>query len=335
MHHTFKKFFIVLFIFTIAACNREPRVTIGLLMDDFTTERWAKDRDIFVRRANELDAKVIVKIAHGDQDKQILQAKQLIDTGVNILVVVPCDFEKSAPIVDIAHNASIKVIAYDRLIRNANLDFYISFDNTEVGRLQAEYITKAKPVGKYALIGGSTKDNNAYLVQLGQMEILQPLVVKGDILIACNQFVDEWTKEEGYKKTKECLDEHPDIDAIIAGNDVLASGALEAINEYKLPQKVLVAGQDADLAACKRILIGQQSMTVYKPIEKLAIPAAEMALRLSTNKPTPDFCSSIHNGYKWVPSMLLTPIAVNVETIKMTVVADGYQEEKSIYDSSN
>lgn len=334
MRHSYKKLFLILFVLSLVACNKEPDITIGLLMDDFTTERWEKDREIFIRRANELNAKVFVKIAHGDQDKQILQAKQLIDTGVNILVVVPCDYEKSAPIVDIAHNANIKVMAYDRLIRNADLDFYISFDNTEVGRLQAEYITKVKPVGKYALIGGSTKDNNAYMIQLGQMEILQPLVMKGDIIIACNMLADKWTLEEGYKKTKECMDVHPDIDAIIAGNDVLATGALQAIDEYDLPQKILVAGQDADLNACKRILLGQQSMTVYKPIEKLAIPAAEMALRLTKNQPAPDFCSSIHNGYKWVPCMLLTPIAVNAETIKMTVVADGYQEEKNIYDTN-
>jgi D-xylose transport system substrate-binding protein len=161
---------ILCILISLGSCKKQ--VEIGFLMDNFKQERWAKDRDLFMQRAKELGAKVTLMIAEGDASKQLQQARELLQEKVDILVVVPVDQYSASNIVGMAHKYNIKVISYDRLIRNCDLDLYISFDNIEVGRLQADYLTKVCPKGKFALIGGATNDNNSSLIKLGQMNVL-------------------------------------------------------------------------------------------------------------------------------------------------------------------
>jgi D-xylose transport system substrate-binding protein len=312
-----------------AGCNK--KTTIGLLMDSYESERWQRDKDLFVAHINELGGEVIADVADGDALKQYEQAKKMLEKGIDALVIVAVDQNEAANIVALAHSCNVKVLSYDRLIRNCDLDLYISFDNVAVGSLQADYVSKVCPQGSYALLGGAVTDNNSFLLKIGQMTVLQPLVERGDIRIVFDQFANRWTEEEGYRLMKECLEKNPQINAVIAGNDILVSGAVRALHEKEPGRNICFAGQDAELSACQRIIGGEQTMTVYKPIEAIATKAADFAMQLAGGDKFTSLNLSVNNGKRMVPAVLLPAMIVNKETIKLTVVADGYLKENKIY----
>lgn len=299
-------------------------------MDSFVQERWSKDKEFFEKRVQELKGQVLIDTANGDAELQYQQAKKLLETGVNVLVVIPVDQNKADRIVTLAHRYGVPVISYDRLIRNCDLDAYVSFDNMEVGQMQADYLARVCPKGIYAIIGGPVSDHNSFMIKTGQLNVLGPLIDKGDIKVVCDEFVDRWDRNEGYRVMHECLKVHPKIDAVLVANDDLATGVVQALNEKKLAGKVWVTGQDADLLACQRILSGTQVMTVYKPIEAIATRAAEMAMNMARKESPKNLQLRINNGKYMIPALLLAPMVVNRETIKLTVVADGYLEENKI-----
>lgn len=319
----------ILMALLISGCKKET--VVGLLMDNYETERWERDRDLFTAHVNALGGKVITEAANGDAGVQYEQAGKMLEKGVDVLVIVAVDQNEAGKIVELAHGYDVKVLSYDRLIRNCDLDLYISFDNVEVGTLQAVYLTRVCPKGNYALLGGAVTDNNSFLLKIGQMNVLQPLAERGDIRIVYDQFASRWTEEEGYRLMKECLDINSDIDAVIAGNDKLVTGALRAIRENKINRTIYIGGQDAELEACQRIVGGEQTMTVYKPIEAIAAKAADFAMQLASGDRLTNLNLSVNNGRRMVPAVLLPPMIVNRETIRLTVVADGYLKENKIY----
>ncbi|MBN2273795.1 MAG: substrate-binding domain-containing protein [Bacteroidales bacterium] len=308
------------------------KTTIGLLMDNYETERWQRDKDMFIARINELGGTVVTDVANGDASLQYKQAEKMLEDGIDALVIVAVDQNEAAKIVALAHKYKVKVLSYDRLIRNCNLDLYISFDNVEVGALQAEYLTKVCPQGNYVLIGGAVTDNNSFLLKIGQMNVLQPLVERGDIRIVFDQFANRWAEEEGYRLMTECLAKKQKIDAVIAGNDNLATGVLRALQEKGVYENIYIAGQDADLIACQRIVGGTQTMTVYKPIEAIATKSADFAMQMAAGEEFKNLNLSVNNGKRMVPAVLLPAMVVNRETIRLTVVAEGYLKENKIYD---
>ncbi len=307
----------------IAGCNnRQPK--IGLLVHSFESPRWQKDQKYFVEAVKELGGMPLTKIADNNADKQFEQAKELINEGVNVLVVIPVDQSIAAKIVNFAHEKDIRVIAYDRMINNCRLDYYVSTDNVRVGEIQAEYLTKVKPKGNYALLGGPPNDNNSRMIYIGQMNVLQPFVERGEINIVYRQFADYWTTDEGYRLTKACLDSTANkIEAIICGNDAMAIGAINALKERSLAGQIAVAGQDADDANIQQIMRGNQTVTVFKRIRTMATTAAELAMHLAKDEPVDPYLSTMSNGERLVPSYLVDAVAVNEGNIEMVVVAEG------------
>jgi D-xylose transport system substrate-binding protein len=302
-------------------------VTIGFSMDTLKEERWQRDRDLLVKYAEDHGAKVLVQAANGNDALQNSQAENLLTQGVDVLIVVAHNAETAATIVDSAHRANVPVIAYDRLIRNADVDLYVSFDAVRIGELQSQYAVQHVPKGNYVLIGGAPSDNNALLLREGQMKPLKPLVEKKDITIVSDQFAKDWQAIEALKIMENALTRAANkVDAVVASNDGTAGGAIQALAEQKLTGKVLVTGQDADLAACQRIVAGTQTMTIYKPLKNEAGKAAEMAILLAHKQPVPDKTVGVNNGKKDVPSILLEPIAVDRTNLVSTVVADGYHK---------
>lgn len=321
-------FFLVILLFS--GCNTNPK--IGLLMDTVDQERWVKDRDLFVKKVNDLGGTVIVKVADSDPSKQFQQALDLFNEGIDVLVIVPVDKTVAAGIVKTAKKNRVPVISYDRLIRDCNLDFYISTDNIQIGQKQAEFLTKIKPIGKYALIDGPTSDNNSFQLYLGWMNVLQPLIDKGDIQLVTNTFADKWEPEEGYKIMKGLLDKKEQVDAVIAGNDALASGVIKALHEDNMDGKVLIAGQDADLNALRNVAFGNQTITVYKPLESMAFNAAIAAVKMAKGKdPTDNMSLTVNNGHRLVPAILLEGQVVTKQNIKMTVVSEGFVAGEDVF----
>jgi D-xylose transport system substrate-binding protein len=311
--------------------SKSGKIRIGLSMDTLKEERWQKDRDIFVKRAEELGAEVLVQAADGKDETQIKQAESLLTQGIDVLVVIPHNAEVSSTIVDAAKRQNIPVISYDRLIKNSEPDLYISFDNEKVGEMQAQYLVEKAPKGNYILIGGAQTDNNAKLFRQGQMKVLQPFIDKGDIKIVADQWARDWLADEALKHTENALTmSNNDVVAVVASNDGTAGGVIQALNTQKLNGKVLVSGQDADLAALQRIVDGSQTMTVYKPVSLLAAKAAESAVALA-KKEKIETKDKVNNGKMDVPSILLKPISVDKNNLDETVIKDGYQKREDIY----
>ncbi|MDH2925068.1 xylose-binding protein [Nicoletella semolina] len=305
-------------------------LTIGVSIDDLRLERWQKDRDIFVKKAESLGAKVFVQSANGDATTQISQIENMINKNIDVLVIIPFNGDVLSNIISEAKQEGIKVLAYDRLINNADLDFYVSFDNEKVGELQAKSIIEQKPTGNYFLMGGSPVDNNAKLFRKGQMNMLQPHIDSGKIKVVGDQWVDSWLAEKALQIMENALTANKNnIDAVVASNDATAGGAIQALSAQGLSGKVAISGQDADLAAIKRIIAGTQTMTVYKPITKLADKAAEIAVQLGKGE-TPESNAKLDNGSKDVPSYLLEPIAVTKENVDATIIKDGFHTKEAI-----
>jgi len=313
--------------------HRAPNgpVRIGVSFDSLQLERWQHDRDLFVKRARELGAEVFVQAANGNDSVQVRQAENLLTQGVDVLVIVPHNGEIAASIVDSAKRENVPVLAYDRLVRDSSVDFYISFDNVKVGELQTKYLLDRAPKGNYVLIGGSPTDNNAHMFREGQMNVLNPAIRRNNIHIVADQWAKDWLPSEALRHTENALTQaQNNVVAIVASNDSTAGGAIQALEEQGLSGKVFVSGQDADLAGCQRIVAGTQSMTVYKPIAPLASRGAEIAVQLAKHE-TVQPNGKVYNGLKDVPAILLEPIVVDKNNIVETVISDGFVRLQDVY----
>ncbi len=314
----------------VSASDSKP-IRIGFAMDTLVEERWKKDRDFFVKAAEQMGAEVVVTSANSDDAKQIEQAEQMIADGIDVLVLVPHNADATAAIVNRAHEAGVKVLSYDRLVKNADVDLYVSFDNEQVGRLQADAITSLVPEGKYVYIGGADTDNNAHMFKQGVYDILQPKIDAGKIRVVYDQWSKDWKPASAFQYMREALKaSHNRIDAVIVANDATAGGVVRALQEQGLAGKIPVAGQDGDLAAAQRIVQGTQTMTVYKPIGKLAQVTAELAIKLAKDEKI-ETDRQVNNGKIEVPSVLLPPVAVDVTNIDNTLIADGFHTKAEIY----
>lgn len=327
----------LLIVLLLTACSAtkaeetavQKQVTVGFLMDTLNEERWVKDRAYFTEEVQKQGANIQVAVAHGNDALQIEQAEKMIRSHVDILVIVPHNAQAMAAIVHQAHKANIQVISYDRIVKNADIDLYISFDNERVGQLQAEELLKSVPQGNVVYIGGASTDHNSHLLKKGAMNVLAPLIRSGDIRIQYDQWTKNWQPKEAAKGMEEALRiNHHQIDAVIAANDATAYAAMQVIKQQRMVKKIAVIGQDADGVNIQAIQQGTQLATVYKPVKKLSSVAAKTAVSMA-KKQKVDITDSIDNGKNNIPSILLEPILVTKKNIQNTVVKDGfYQEDK-------
>jgi D-xylose transport system substrate-binding protein len=296
---------------------------IGFSIDDLRVERWTRDRDFFVASAEKLGAKVFVQSADASEQRQIAQIENLISRGVDVLVIVPFNATVLNNTVKEAKKAGIKVLSYDRLILNADIDAYISFDNEKVGEMQAEGVLKLAPKGNYYLLGGSPTDNNAKMLREGQLKVLKPHIDSGAIKVVGQQWVKDWSASEAMSIVENALTANNNkIDAIVASNDGTAGGAIQALAAQKLSGKVPVSGQDADLAAIKRVIAGTQAISVYKPLKVIATEAAKLSVQLARNE-KPAYNATYDNGLKQVNTVLLKPTPLTKENVNI-LVDDGF-----------
>jgi len=306
------------------------KLKIGFSIEAMKGERWQTDLNSFEVRAKQLGAEVISGDANGDDDLQFRQVKDMIKAGIKVLVLLPRDTKKAGRMVDAAKAANVKVISYDRLVQDSDVDLYVSFDRVEIGRMQVEYLVKHAPKGNYVLIAGSPNDEGAQALHDAQMKVLQPYIDRGDIQVIADGYTKDWLPSEAYLSMLKAIESSQgNIAAVLASNDGMAAGAIQALREHKLAGKVLVSGQDADLAAIICIAQGTQAMTVYKPIINEAVRAAEEAVHLARSEKT-DAVGTISNGKVKVPAILMAPVLVTKDNIKTTVVKDGFQTLKSI-----
>ena len=302
--------------------EKSDAIQIGFSMDSFLIERWQRDRDLFVSKAQELGAEVNVQNANGEVDKQISQIEYFIEKEMDVIVIVAIDGNVLSEVVEKAKKAGIKVIAYDRLILDADVDLYISFDNRRVGELMGEYLREALgDEGTVICINGSPTDNNVSFVFSEFKKALQG----SGITIDRTGYADNWLAEIGFDFVSEYLAEGNVPDGIMCGNDDIATPVVKALSENRLAGQVYVTGQDADLVACQRIVEGTQYMTVYKPIELLAQRAAEMAVAMAKDE-VPETEDTIYDGTYEVPFEKLEPVGVTKENMDEVIIGKYHQK---------
>ncbi len=300
-------------------------IKIGISMDSLKIERWQTDMDEMQNRLRELGADVLAETADGNDDVQYEQSIKLINSGIQVLIIVPHNTDNADRIVKAAKAKHVKVLNYDRMISKSDPDLYISFDPYAVGVQQALVLTQLAPKGNYVIIEGAENDSNAQLNRVGQMYVLKPFVERGDIKIVSDTWTENWDPGIAYVNMTKAIEANPgNITAVIASNDGTAGGAIQALQEHKLDGKVLVSGQDAELASIIRIVEGTQTMTIYKPIAFMARQAAEAAVAMARGG-TVTTDRSVKSGKYDVPAILLDPVAVTKDNYKQTVIKDGFQ----------
>lgn len=306
----------------------DGKIQIGVCFDSYLIERWERDRDVFVSAAKELGAEVNVQNANGDPQEQIARIEYLIEKKMDVIVIVCIDSDGLTEVVQKAKDAGIAVIAYDRMIHDADVDLYISFDNEKVGILMGEAMIAAGLRGeKVLMLSGPTSDNNVLMVNDG----FQAVMKKNNVEIVDIMYADSWKPEYA----SDYIYEHPEVldevSGIMCGNDSLATQAIRVLAEKRKAGRIVVTGQDAELEACQRIVEGTQLMTVYKPVEKQAKVAAECAIALAEGKDVEGINASTSDGTYQIPSIILDPIAVDADNMDETIIDSGFHLRDEVY----
>ena len=258
----------------------------------------------------------------------------LLTSGVRVLILIPHDAVAMAKAVDMAHKVGVPVISYDRMVRDCEPDMAVLFDNVRVGELQARFLVDHLPTpgkGKIVRIYGAKTDNNSRQFKEGQDHILEPYIRSGDIQVVHEDWAEDWKPENAKKIVNAAITRlGHGFDAVLASNDGTAGGAIQALTEEGLAGKVMVTGQDAELAACQRIVDGTQTMSVYKPLSELATDAADAAVRMASGRPviTRDV---VNNGKIDVPTILVNVVALTRDNMLQTVVHDGFHGYDDVY----
>lgn len=299
---------------------------VGISLGTLKEERWIKDRDILMSRIKDLGGEAIVMNANNDDDDQMAQVKYLISQNIDVLILVPNDLKRAVQAVEYARSKGVKVISYDRLVVGADVDYYISFDNEQVGIEMGRYIKSKLSSGRVLVINGAKSDNNTQIIKQGYLKSLN----SSGIEIVGEYWAENWLTEFAYETTEEKLSSNARFDAILAGNDALAGAAIRALSEYKLAGDIIVVGQDADLAACQRVVDGTQSMTIYKPIHQLAEVTAKVAYDLALNRAIQTE-NTLRNGRYVIPYIYISPIVVDATNMKQTIIKDGFHLQNEIY----
>lgn len=316
---------------TVPNVETKDHITIGFSIDTFVIERWRRDCDVFVNRAKELGAEVIVQNAGNDIIEQIAQIKYMIDKNVDVLVIVPKEDNAFTEVLQKAKAKNIPVISYDRLIRNADIALYLTIDSYTVGKYMAESLAEQIPSGNLICLYGAKEDFNMQLLDNAVTDTLERYP---GLKIIATEYADNWNYDLAYQKMSALLDQGLEPDGVICGNDAVAETVLHALSEHKLGGKVYVTGQDADIAGCQRVVEGKQLITVYKPITALASEAATWACSLATgnNRSIEETSSQvINNGFGDVPVIWLEPILINKDNIDEVIIDGGFHTHEEVY----
>jgi D-xylose transport system substrate-binding protein len=326
-------------VFAGAKKEAATGLKVGLSFAEFEVERWSREKDKMTELAMAAGAtEVVYQVANNDANLQNSQIENMVAQGVKVIIIVAVDGVAAATAVDQAAAAGVACVAYDRLIKSSKLAAYITFDNVEVGKQEALGVLDVVKTGNFILLGGSPTDNNAHLVRRGQMEVLQPLIDKGDIKIVGDQFVEGWSQEKALGIMENLLTAAQNkVDAVVASNDSTGLGAVEALAAQGLAGKVPVSGQDATAAACKAIAEGTFTVSVFKDINLLTPMAVDIAMKLARGQSlglstrTLADLTGDKNAAGNIPCAFLPVVRVTKDNLYDVVIKSGFQPYDEVY----
>ncbi len=304
-------------------------LTVGVSWSNFQEERWKTDEAAIVAALEEAGADYISTDAQSSSSKQLSDVESLIAQGADALIILAQDAQAITPAVTAAANEGIPVVGYDRLIEDPRA-FYLTFDNIEVGRMQARAVFEAQPTGNYVMIKGSAQDPNADFLRGGQQEVLQDALDSGDITIVGEAYTDGWLPANAQRNMEQILTANDnDVDAVVASNDGTAGGAVAALTAQGM-EGIPVSGQDGDHAALNRIAQGTQTVSVWKDARDLGREAGEIAVAMAEGAEM----SEIEGAVSWTsPSgtelvaKFLEPVPVTADNLEVVVDAGWISQE--------
>jgi D-xylose transport system substrate-binding protein len=303
-------------------------LTVGVSWSNFQEERWKTDEAAMKAQLEKLGAKYISADAQADSSKQISDVENLIARGCNALIILAYDADAISPAISRAKAEGIPVVGYDRLIEDPYA-FYLTFDNKEVGRMQARAVFEVKPEGNYVFIKGSSTDPNADFLHEGQLEVLKEAMDAGKIKNVGEQYTDGWKPEVAQKNMEQILTANNNkVDAVVASNDGTAGGVVAALTAQGMEGITPVSGQDGDHAALNRVARGTQTVSVWKDARELGKAAANIAVALAKGE-------KIDNAIKWaggpkgieMDSILLKPVPITKANLDIVVDAGWVSKE--------
>ncbi|WP_245410877.1 D-xylose ABC transporter substrate-binding protein [Microvirga flavescens] len=308
-----------------AALAQGKGPVVGVSWSNFQEERWKTDEAAIKAAVEKAGGTYVSADAQSSPAKQLTDIESLIARGAKALIILAQDSDAVRPAVEKAVAEGIPVVGYDRLIEIPQV-FYLTFDNVEVGRLQAREVLKAKPEGSYVFIKGSGSDPNANFLFQGAMEVLKPSIDAGKIKNAGEAYTDGWLPANAQRNMEQFLTKNNNkVDAVVAANDGTAGGAIAALAAQGLAGSVPVSGQDADKAALNRVALGTQSVTVFKDARELGRNAAEIAVALAGGKKLAEIpgAQSWDKGAKKqnMTAKFLTPVAITKDNLNVVIDA--------------
>lgn len=316
-------------LLALAATTAAQAATVGVSWSNFQEERWKTDEAALKAQLAKNGHTYISADAAGSPEKQIADVDGLIAKGAKVLVILAMDKDAILPAVNKAVQRKIPVIAYDRLIEAPGV-FYITFDNKEVGRMQARAVFAARPKGNYVMIKGSPTDPNADFLRAGQQEVLDAAIKKGDVKIVGEEYTEGWKPEVAQKNMEQILTKTGGkVDAVVASNDGTAGGVVAALTARGI-KGVPLSGQDGDHAALNRVARGLQTVSVWKDARSLGQQAAVAADALAAGKPVPG-AANWSGGEKKIAldSLFLKPVPVTRDNLD-TVLSAGWIQKAAL-----
>ena len=322
------------FVILLCGCSQNERLTIGFLYPSDLTVRYNKESNFFKEYCAKQGVDVIVKSANNDESIQIELANEMIEQGVDALVIIAANINTAGVIVRNAHAEDIPVMAYTRMIKNSEVDFFVGSSNDLIGKEMVNAVLKEKPSGNFVILGGDKFDKNGEELQTAVKKYLKSKVSDKQVKIVYETFVEKWDpKNAAFEMRKVISLFGDDIDAVIAGYDGMAASVIEVLKEFDLAGKVAVTGQDAELDGCKNVIEGNQTMTVFHPLKTVAETGGEIAIEMAKGKSLKDFVnSSDFNGLKDIPTHRVNSIAVTKDNIEKVLIESGFYTRKELFE---
>ncbi len=338
-------------VVAVGSAQAQDKGTVGIAMPTKSSARWIADGDNMVKVLQAKGYKTDLQYAEDDIPNQLAQIENMITKGDKVLVIASIDGTTLSNVLQKAADKGVKVIAYDRLIKGSkNVDYYATFDNFQVGVLQAGYIEKAlnlktaKGPFHIELFGGSPDDNNAFFFYNGAMSVLKPYIDSGKLIVGSKQMGMEkvstlrWDGAVAQARMDNLLSAYYSngrVDAVLSPYDGLSIGILSSLKGvgYGTPKQPMpvVTGQDAEVPSVKSILAGEQTQTVFKDTRELAkVTAGMVDAVLGGKAPEINDTKTYNNGIKVVPSYLLKPVSVDKSNWKEVLIGSGYYKESQI-----
>ena len=324
---------VLMVVLFTAGCKKKEQLTIAFLYPSEVTERYNKESSFFKEYCAKQGVEVIVKTASDDESVQLELANEMIAQKVDALVLIAANINTAGAIVRNAHAEGIPVMAYNRMIKNSEVDFFLGSNNDIIGKAMVDAVLKEKPSGNFVILSGDKFDKNGEELHNAIKKYLKPKMDNKQVNIVYETFIEKWDPYIAAFEMEKVIQLFGDsIDAVIVGYDGMATAVIGVLDNYGLVGRVAVTGQDAELEACRNVIAGKQTVTIFHPLKIIAEKGAEIAIAMAKDKKLDSFVnSSDFNGLKEVPTHRVNSIPVNKNNIEEVLVGSGFYTKKQLF----